>query len=132
MLKDDLPYCDHLEPAVLQATLKHVQDTAFAGRKPKYYLYNGGRGGQFSLVAQQQPRPSLVPWELAAGPAPCSDCRRVSLEPAVQLRTEMLQKSALKICLMPRNLGRPHTPLKGARAFKPACLSGQARAVNYL
>ncbi len=52
----------------------------------------------------------LVPWELAAGPVPCSDRQRVSLEPAVQSRTEMIQKSALKIYLMPRNLGQPHTP----------------------
>jgi hypothetical protein len=58
-----------------------------------------------SLVAQQQRKPSLVSWELAAGPVPCSDRRRVSLEPAVQSRTEMLQKSALKIYLLPRNLG---------------------------
>ncbi len=50
-----------------------------------------------SLVELQQPRPSSVPWELAAGPVPCSDRRSVSLESVVQSRTEMLQKSALKI-----------------------------------
>jgi hypothetical protein len=63
--------------------------------------------------AQQQPRRALVPWELAAGPVPCSDRRRVSLEPAVQSSTEILKKSALKIYLMPPNLGLQHTPPKG-------------------
>jgi hypothetical protein len=47
-------------------------------------------------AAAEPRRPSSVSWELGAGPVPCSDRRRVSLEPAVQSRTEMLQKSVLK------------------------------------
>jgi hypothetical protein len=70
----------------------------------------------------QPPRPALVPWELGAGPVPCCDRLSVSLEPAVQSRTEMLQKSAVKIYLMPRNLCRPHTPPRGARALAGADL----------
>ena len=46
----------------------------------------------------------------------------MSLEPAVQSRTEMLQKSAVKIYLMPYNLGRPHTQPRGARALAGADL----------
>ncbi len=75
-----------------------------------------------SLVVLQQPRPALAPLELSAGPVPCSDRRSVSLEPAVQSRTETLQKSALKIHLMPRNLGWPRTPPRGARALAGADL----------
>jgi hypothetical protein len=63
-----------------------------------------------------------LPWELAAGPVPCCDRGRVSLEAAVQSRTEMLQKSALKIYRMPRNLGLQHTPPTGARALAGADL----------
>ncbi len=73
-------------------------------------------------MALQQPRPASVPWELGAGPVPCSDRRNVSLEPAVQSRKEMLQKSALKIYLMQRNFGRQHTPQRGARALAGADL----------
>ncbi len=66
-----------------------------------------------SLVVLQPPRTASVPWELGGGPVPCSDRRSVSLEPAVQSRTEMLQNSVLKIYLMPRNLGWQHTPSSG-------------------
>ncbi len=112
---DDWPYGDHLEPqaAVLQATfstqlLRDGNEILPLQWRPRRAV---------SLVALQQPRPSLVSWELAAGPVPCSDRWRVSLEPAVQSRTEMLQKRALKIYLMPRNLGQPHKPLRGASAL---------------
>jgi hypothetical protein len=53
-----------------------------------------------SPVVLQLPRPVSVPWELGAIPVRCSDRRSVSLEPAVQSRTKILQKSALKIYLM--------------------------------
>ncbi len=42
------------------------------------------------------------------------------LEPVVQSRTEMLQKSALKVYLMQRNLGRPRMQRRGARALAGA------------
>jgi hypothetical protein len=64
----------------------------------------------------------MIPWELGAGPVPCSDRRSVSLEPAVQSRTEVLQKSAMKIYLIQRNLGRPHTLPRGARELAGADL----------
>ena len=54
-------------------------------------------------MAQQQRKPSSVSWVLAAGLVQCSDSRRESLEPAAQSRTEMLQKSALKIYHTQRN-----------------------------
>jgi hypothetical protein len=56
-------------------------------------------------------------WVLAAGLVSCSYRRRESLEPAAQSRTETPQKSALKIYLMPRNLGLQHTLPRGARAL---------------
>jgi hypothetical protein len=90
---------------------------------PKNYLYNGGQGvpcGQLHWWRLQQPRPASGPWEFGAGQVPCYDSRSVSLEPAVQSSTNMLQKGALKIYLMPRNLGRPHTLPRGARALAGA------------
>jgi hypothetical protein len=47
----------------------------------------------------------------------CSYRWSVSLEPGVQSRREILQKSALIIYLMQRNLGRPHTPPRGVGAL---------------
>ncbi len=48
---------------------------------------------------------------------PCNDRRSVALG-AEQSRTNMLQRSVLKtIYLMARNLGRAHTPPRGARAL---------------
>jgi hypothetical protein len=53
----------------------------------------------------------------------CGDRRSVSLEPVVQSRIEMLQKSAAKINLMARNLSRPHSPPRGAGdLLKLSCL----------
>jgi hypothetical protein len=74
------------------------------------------------MVVLQPPRPASVPWEPGAGPVLCSDRWSVSLEPVVQSCMEMIQKSAVKTYLMPRNLGRPHTPPRGARAFAGADL----------
>jgi hypothetical protein len=85
---------------------------------PSHHLQSAPRQTRaVSLMALQQQRPASVPWELGAGPVPCSDRRRVSLEPAVQSRTEMLRKSAQEIYIMPRNLGQQHTPPRGARAL---------------
>ncbi len=89
---------------------------------PLPWLPRGQRRIVSLVVVLQPPRPVLVPWELGAGSVPCSDRWSVSLEPAVQSRKEMLQKSALKIYLMPRTLGRPHTPPRGAGALAGADL----------
>jgi hypothetical protein len=43
--------------------------------------------------------------------------RRERVAPAVQSHMEMLQKSAANIYLVPRNLGRQHTPPRGAKAL---------------
>jgi hypothetical protein len=110
------PYGDHPEPAVLQATLS-TQLLSDGYRNTTFTMAAKRSEAAVSLVALQQLRPALVPWDFDAGPVPCSDRQRVSLEPAVQSRTEMLQKSALKTYLMPRNLGPPHTPPRRARAL---------------
>ncbi len=60
---------------------------------------------------QKVPRPSCLRRRGGKrGRVPCNDRWSVSPEPAVQSRTNLLQRSALKIYLMPRNHGRPHTP----------------------
>ena len=125
---DDKPYGDHLEPAVLHVTIS----TQLCGKETEILPLQWRLRQAVSLVALQQQRPSSVSWELAAGPVQCSDRRRVSLEPAVQSRTEMLPKSAMKIYLMPRNLCRPHTPPKGPEGDQGTCLSSVAsnRAVE--
>ncbi len=67
------------------------------------YWSQGGQSLAFLQVVLQQQRPAVVPWEYEAG----------------RVRTKMLQKNALKIYLMAHNLGRAHTPPKGARALCP-------------
>jgi hypothetical protein len=115
---DDWPYGNHPEPAVLYCSPRSVH--SFCGKDteilPLRWLPRGPRRA-VSLVVLQQPRPALVPWETTAGPVPLSDRLSVLLELVVQSRTEMLQKSVLKIYLMSRDLDRLHSPPRGARAL---------------
>ncbi len=116
---DDWLCCDHPEPAVcrpcsalsLCGTDANILPLPWRPRSPLRIV---------SLVVLQPKGPALVPWELGAGPVPCSSSWSVSLEPAVQSRMEMLQQSAAKIYLMLGNLGRPHMQPRGARALAGA------------
>ncbi len=96
MQLDDWLCGDHSEPAVLQATFSTD------------YLKNRCQNGTLtlavtgvrlavSLVALQQPRPTLVPWEYCAGRVQCIDRWSVALEPAEQSSTDILKSSVLKI-----------------------------------
>ncbi len=115
---DDWPCCYHSEPAVLQATFStdRLQNRCQNGTLT---MAAEGPSLAVSLVTWQQPRPASVPWEYGADRVPCNDWRSVGLEPAEQSRTNMLQRSALKIYLMARNLGLAHTQPRGARALCP-------------
>ncbi len=120
-MMDDWPYCNHPEPALLQATLS-TQLLRDGYRNTTLQWRPRGPRRAVSLSALQQPRPASVPSELGASPVPCSDRWNVFLEPVVQSHTEMLQLSALKICLMQRYIGRQHTPSSRARALAGADL----------
>ena len=114
-----LPYCRPRSMHSFYRTDAEILPLQWQQRGPR-------RAVSLVVTVLQLPvqRPASVPWELGAGPSPvpCSDCWNVSLEPVLQSRTEMLQKSALKIYLMPRNLGRTHTQQWGVRALAGADL----------
>ncbi len=99
----------------------HAQYTAFARRVPKYYVYNGGqevRGGQFHWWRCSS---RGLRWYL--GNLPQVQCRVATVEACrLSLQCSHGRKCFRKLYLMPRNLGRPHTPPRGARALAGADL----------